>query len=126
MHETHEGFSPQYPDERNRTAVARFKARPLVESLVDNLRIILRGVRVDVSAIDKDLLLPEASYPVWMAIFHNVLMNASNAMLDSNSKQMQLSSFKTGHRRGIQGPGHRVWASIWRKPRTFSSHSIED
>ena len=94
-------FSP-ISDERNRTAVKRFRARSLVESLVDNLRTILRGVRVDVSAIDKDLLLPEASYPVWMAIFYNVLMNASNAMLDSNNKQMSLSSFRSGNRRGIQ------------------------
>lgn len=94
-------FSP-VSDERNRTAVARFKARPLVESLVDNLRTILREVKVDVSAIDKDLMLPEASYPVWMAIFNNVLMNASNAMLDSKRKQMQLSSFEIGNRRGIR------------------------
>ena len=64
--------------------------------MVRNLRTILRGVVVDVSGIDSDLLLPEASYPVWMAIFHNVLMNASNAMLDSDNKRISVSSFERG------------------------------
>ena len=94
-------FSP-ITDERNRTALDRFRAKPLVESMVRNLRTILRGVVVDVSGIDSDLLLPEASYPVWMAIFHNVLMNASNAMLDSDNKRISVSSFERGHSRGIR------------------------
>ncbi len=94
-------FSP-ITDERNRTTVSRFKARPLVESLSNNLRTFLRGVNVDLSRIDSDLLLPETSYPVWMAIFHNVFMNAFNAMLDSDVKQITVSSFKRGDRRGIR------------------------
>ena len=99
--ETRMIFSP-ISDERNRTAVARFEAKPLVESMAGNLRTILRGVKVEVSGVDRDLLLPETSYPVWMAIFHNVLMNASNAMLDSDSKQISVSSFESGKRRGIR------------------------
>ena len=62
----------------------------------------MRGVRVDVSGIDRDLLLPETSYPVWMAIFHNVLMNASNAMLDSESKRISVTSFDLGKRTGLR------------------------
>ena len=99
--ETRMIFSP-ISDERNRTAVARFKAKSTVESMADNLRTILRGVKVEVSGIDRDLLLPKTSYPVWMAIFHNVLMNASNAMLDSDSKRILVSSFESGKRRGIR------------------------
>ncbi len=98
--ETRMIFSP-ISDERNRTAVDRFKAESIVESMAGNLRTILRGVKVESSGIDRDLLLPEASYPVWMAIFHNVLMNASNAMLDSDSKRISVSSFESGKRRGI-------------------------
>ena len=93
-------FSP-ISDERNRTLVSRFRAKPLLESMIDNLRNILRGVFVDVSAIEESLLLPEASYPVWMAIFYNVFINASNAMLDSDEKRLTLSSFILGSRRGI-------------------------
>ena len=94
-------FSP-ISDERNRTATARFRAKPLVREMARDLVAILRGVNVDVSGIDRDLLLPESSYPVWMAIFHNVLMNASNAILDSDTKRISVSSFRSGNRRGLR------------------------
>ena len=100
-HDTRTIFSP-ISDERNRNMVKRFRAKSLVENLSDNLRTILRGVNVNVSDVDSYLLLPETSYPVWMAIFHNVLMNASNAMLDSEIKQISVSSFTSGNRRGIR------------------------
>ena len=99
--ETRTIFSP-ISDERNRTTVSRFKAKSLVESMAGNMQAMLRGVKVEVSGVDRDLLLPETSYPVWMAIFYNVLMNASNAMLDSDSKRISVSSFKSGQRRGIR------------------------
>ena len=94
-------FSP-VSDERNRTAVGRFRARPLIEEMTGNLRTVLRGVEVTVSGIDREILLPEASYPVWMAIIHNVLMNSSNAMLDCDRKYVSVSSFVSGNRRGIR------------------------
>ena len=94
-------FSP-ITDERNRTTVARFRARPLVQSMADNMRSILRGVKVDVTGIDREMLLPNASYPIWMAIFHNLLMNASNAMLDSETKQMGVSSTMSDKDRAIR------------------------
>ena len=93
-------FSP-VSDERNRTSVARFLAKPLIRDMARDMRAILRGVDVDVSGIDRTLSLPETSYPVWMAIFHNVLMNASNAMLDSEIKRISASSFRSGNRRGL-------------------------
>ena len=94
-------FSP-IADERNREAVRRFRAKPLVTSMVGNIRPILRGVTVEVSDIDQELMLPETSYPVWMAIFHNLFMNCSNAMLDSEVKRISVSSFQSGRRRGIR------------------------
>ena len=99
--ETRAIFSP-ISDERNRNTVGRFRAKPLVDDMARNLGPIMRGVRVDVSGIDRDLLLPETSYPVWMAIFHNVLMNASNAMLDSESKRISVTSFDLGKRTGLR------------------------
>ena len=56
--------------------------------------------------IDQDILLPNASYPIWMAIFHNVLMNASNAMLDSENKQIAASSAMSGKGSRHQDTGH--------------------
>ena len=94
-------FSP-ITDERYRTTVTRFRARPLVQSMADNMRSMLRGVRVEVTNVDREMLLPNASYPIWMAIFHNLLMNASNAMLDSETKQISVSSTMSGKDRTIR------------------------
>ena len=94
-------FSP-IADERNREETRRFKAKQLVEGMAHNIRPILRGVAVDVSDIDQDLMLPETSYPVWMAIFNNVFMNCSNAMLDSEVKRISVASFQSGRRSGIR------------------------
>ena len=94
-------FSP-VSDERNRVYVTRFMARPLIRDIARDMRTIMRGARVDVAGIHRTLMLPRASYPVWMAIFHNVLMNASNAMLDSNIKRIDVSSFKSGKREGLR------------------------
>ena len=94
-------FSP-VADERNRTATGRFKAKPVIESMAGNLRPILREVAIEVYDVDPDLLLPHTSYPVWMAIFNNVFMNAYNAVLDSDSKRISVSSFMTGRQAGIR------------------------
>ena len=101
VRETRVVFSP-ISDERNRTAVARFWAKRLIQTLSGNLRTILRDVDVDVSLVDNSFLLPEASYPVWMAIFHNLFTNAANAMLDSDRKRISVSSFESGRRLGIR------------------------
>ena len=89
-------------DERNRNATGRFNAKTLIASMANNISPILRGVTVEVSDIDQDLMLPETSYPVWMAIFHNLFMNCSNAMLDTEIKRISVSSFQSGQRRGIR------------------------
>lgn len=94
-------FSP-VADERNRTAIHRFRARPLIAEMAGSLKTILRGVEVSVLDVDHDLILPKASYPVWMAIFHNVLMNASNAMLDCDYKFIAISSYAVGPRRVVR------------------------
>ena len=101
VRDTRAVFSP-ITDERNRTTVTRFRARSLVQSMADNMRSILRGVRVDLTEVDRDMLLPNASYPIWMAIFHNLLMNASNAMLDSETKQIGVSTTMSGKDRTIR------------------------
>ena len=94
-------FSP-VSDERNRNSVARFRAKNLIQTLSGNMRTILGNVKVDVSRVDRELHLPETSYPVWMAIFHNVLTNAYNAMIDSDVRQIAISSFNSGRRVGIR------------------------
>ena len=101
VRETRAIFSP-ISDERNRTSVARFKAQSLIQTMANNMRPLLRGVSVDVTKVDEAMLLPEASYPIWMAIFHNLLLNASNAMLDSAVKHIAVCSLAGGARRAIR------------------------
>ena len=98
---TRQIFSP-ITDERNRATTQRFKAQPLIADLAENLREILRGVTVDTSGIDPSLLLPQASFPAWMAIFHNVLINSHNAMIDSAQQSIAVRSYATDSKRGIR------------------------
>ena len=88
-------------DERNRNAVERFRAKPVIETMAGNVRPLLRGVQIETSKVDPELVLPKTNYPVWMAIFHNLFMNASNAMLDSDTKRIAVSSFRSERHRGI-------------------------
>ncbi len=94
-------FSP-ITDERNRTTTTRFKARRLIRSMAEDLKPLLRGVSVDISGVDREVLLPNSSYPIWMAIFHNLMMNSSNAMLDSDAKRIGVSSAISGVQRTIR------------------------
>ena len=88
-------------DERNRTAVGRFIAKALIRDLASNMKVLLRGVRVDVSSVERDVLLPKSSYTVWMAIFQNILINSYNAMIDCQTKRISVSSFRRKTRRGL-------------------------
>lgn len=100
VRQTRKIFSP-ISDPRNRDAMGRFKAKPVVENMISNLNPLMRGVKMDADGIDNDLILPYASYPVWMAIFHNLFFNAWNAMLDTKIKRISVSSNRRGRRRAI-------------------------
>lgn len=93
-------FSP-IEDERNRTAVTRFIAKPMIAEFAANMKVILRNIDVDVSGVSRETRLPLASFPQWMAVFHNVFLNASNAMLDSDVRHISVSSFNSNGRRGL-------------------------
>ncbi|MFH2103555.1 MAG: ATP-binding protein [Chloroflexota bacterium] len=88
-------------DEENRTMVGRFKARSLIRDVSDQLGILLHGVRPTTYRVDDELLLPQAGYADWSAIFQNVFLNAVNAMLDMDEKTIDISSQADGDRRMI-------------------------
>lgn len=79
-------------DEESREAQARFKAKPLLRDLVDQVGILLRGVQVNIDGIDMSLQMPYGGFSEWSAIFQNVLVNAVNAMLDSRYRRIDISS----------------------------------
>jgi len=88
-------------DEENRTMVGRFKARSLIRDVSDQLGIFMHGVHPTTYRVDDGLLLPQAGYADWSAIFQNVLLNAVNAMLDMDEKSIDISSRADGDRRMI-------------------------
>jgi signal transduction histidine kinase len=88
-------------DEENRTMVGRFKARSLIRDVSDQLGILMHGVHPTTYRVDDELLLPQAGYADWSAIFQNVLLNAVNAMLDMDEKTIDISSRADGDRRMI-------------------------
>lgn len=88
-------------DEENRTIRERFKAKSIIEQIIDQLGILLREVQVDTEDIDPSLYLPHGSFAEWSSVFQNVLLNATNAMLDSRKKLISVSSLTQGHTRMI-------------------------
>jgi signal transduction histidine kinase len=88
-------------DEENRTMVKRFKARSLIRDVSYQLGILLHGVRPTTYRVDDELLLPEAAFAEWSAIFQNVLLNAMNAMLEKDEQKIDISSRAEGNRRII-------------------------
>ena len=53
---------------------------------------MMRGIPINTSGVNDQLLLPKASLVEWGAIFQNVFINAFNAMLDSDRKLIEVSS----------------------------------
>ncbi|MGI4787345.1 MAG: ATP-binding protein [Janthinobacterium lividum] len=88
-------------DEENREMRQRFRARPLVKQVVEQMGILLRGIEVNTSGIDPDLRLPEAGFAEWSAILQNVVLNAVNAMLDAPARCLSISSNASGHERSL-------------------------
>jgi signal transduction histidine kinase len=93
-------FSPLM-DQENREAEGRFKAGILVDQVKSQIAILTRGIVINTSEIDQDLLLPEGRFIEWSAIFQNVFINAVNALLDSDEKLISVSSQVRGRFRVI-------------------------
>ena len=88
-------------DEENRELRARFLTRQLLRDVVDQMRVLLRGVEVDISNVDATLRLPHGGFAEWTAIFQNIFVNAVNAMLDSRHREIVISSHVHGKRQEI-------------------------
>jgi signal transduction histidine kinase len=88
-------------DEDNRNARARFKAKSVVDQVVSQMGMLLRGVTVETTEIDDRLRLPMGGYAEWSAVFQNVFLNAANAMLDAEVRYIAVSSHTRGRTRVI-------------------------
>lgn len=72
--------------------VRRLRAAEVVRSVVEQTKPLLGGVFVSISDVGNDVLFPAASYADWAAILQNLLINASNALLDSDRKRIVVST----------------------------------
>jgi len=88
-------------DADNAKIKLRLRAAPVLREVKAQTRFLARGIGVDVSKINDDLLFPEATFAEWSAIFQNVFINAFTAMLDSEERRLQVSSRTDGKRREI-------------------------
>lgn len=88
-------------DAENTQTRRRFRAAWVLKDIKRQTRFLARGIEVDVSDIDSELRLPEATLAEWGAIFQNVFTNAFNAMLDSEERFLQVSSREKGRKREI-------------------------
>jgi signal transduction histidine kinase len=88
-------------DEQDRQRRARYKAKPVIDQIKTQISVLTRGIEIQTVRVDPALLLPEATFAEWSAIFQNVFINAINAMLDSPAKSMALSSVVRGKARAI-------------------------
>ena len=79
----------------------RFKARNVLEQVKDQVKILTRDLPID-TKIDSELRLPEGTFSEWSALLQNVLINASNALLDSERKLVVIRAEKAGRERRIR------------------------
>jgi len=70
----------------------RYRANSVTESILKQMAFMSHGVSVDISRLNSELYLPEASFAEWGAILQNVFSNAFNAMLGMEKRVLSISS----------------------------------
>lgn len=87
-------------DEENRETKKRFRARAVFDQVCQQMAFFLRGIEVT-NEISADLRLPPGTFAEWSAISQNVILNAVNAMLDSDERVLNFTSQSEGRDRSI-------------------------
>jgi signal transduction histidine kinase len=88
-------------DESDRKLRQRLRARTVLREVASQVAVLVRGVPIDTDGIDESLILPGGTMAEWSAIFQNVFVNATNAMLDSDRRLIRVSSRLNGKARAI-------------------------
>jgi signal transduction histidine kinase len=90
-----------FGDPENIKMKKRFSAKKIVNEIKEQVQVLARGIPVDTNTLDNELLLPKASLAEWGSIFQNVFINAFNALVDSEKKNIQVSARVSGGTREI-------------------------
>lgn len=78
-------------DAEDRERIEPLECEAVARTVVDNIRPLLGNVAVSFD-MESGLHFPPAAYSEWSAILQNVLLNASNATLDSAAPRIEVSS----------------------------------
>lgn len=91
-------FSPLM-SQYDREGRNKYNAQKVLKNVVNNSEALLRNVSVNVENVSKAVTLPEGTLAAWNAIFQNVLINAINAMIDSEVKEISCfgETYEGGH-----------------------------
>lgn len=81
-----------YADATNLKTKKRFLAKKVIGEIKEQVEVLARGIPIDITGLDDNLLLPKASLIEWSAIFQNVFINAFNALVDSEKKLVYVNS----------------------------------
>ena len=84
-------FTPLTTKE-DRDDVSRLKLKPTIDIVIGNTRGLVRNLEAETKDVPNDMTLPLGTMADWQALFQNVFVNSSNAMLDSPTKRIRVSA----------------------------------
>jgi signal transduction histidine kinase len=79
----------------DREQVEAFSLKAVLRQVVENVAPLMPGISVKVDGPD-DIVLPPATFAEWTSLFQNVLLNAANAVLDSDTRRILCQGGRTG------------------------------
>jgi signal transduction histidine kinase len=85
----------------NREIRERLKVLQTLTTIKAQTTVLTRGAEIDLVGIDPKMRFPKGSFAEWSAIFQNVFINATNAMLDSAKRRISVSSREQGRKTSI-------------------------
>lgn len=87
--------------EESREFRQRFRASNLLHEVEKQTLFFLRGVPLQYAGFDEAFRLPEGSFAEWSSLFQNVYINAFNAMLDAERREISVFAKRNGMRAAI-------------------------
>ncbi len=79
-------------DRESREERKRYRARAVLLDIARRVAPLVRGIPIDAQGVDEGLRLPTATLAAWNAVFQNVLLNAANALIDSDERRIVVTS----------------------------------
>lgn len=89
-------------DPIDRETTRRILAKPLVEEVVRNTRVLAHRASVDTTGVAAGLRLPAATVAGWTSVLQNLLVNAYNAVLTSERREVVVDGGEDGDKRWLR------------------------